>query len=178
MQAVYQMWLCGIEDHICEKSRSDHDLGQKCPGNDWPVFFVKALFANENNERRMGMGESRLHYGMSLRLYFEEKAFGPGMVMLLREVERTGSLQKAAKNMNMAYSKAWKMLKGAEKEWGFALTDRETGGKDGGGSTLTPQAERLIEAYEGFKKDAVDHLDQLFAQYFSEEKVEKIKGME
>ena len=106
------------------------------------------------------MGESRLHYGMSLRLYFEEKAFGPGMVMLLREVERTGSLQKAAKAMNMAYSKAWKMLKGAEKEWGFALT------------------ERLIEAYEGFKKDAVDHLDQLFAQYFSEEKVEKIKGME
>ena len=124
------------------------------------------------------MGESRLHYGMSLRLYFEEKAFGPGMVMLLREVERTGSLQKAAKAMNMAYSKAWKMLKGAEKEWGCALTDRETGGKDGGGSTLTPQAERLIEAYEGFKKDAVDHLDQLFAQYFSEEKVEKIKGME
>jgi molybdate transport system regulatory protein len=124
------------------------------------------------------MGESRLHYGMSLRLYFEEKAFGPGMVMLLQEVERTGSLQKAAKAMNMAYSKAWKMLKGAEKEWGFALTDRETGGKDGGGSTLTPQAERLIEAYEGFKKDAVDHLDQLFAQYFSEEKVEKIKGME
>ena len=77
------------------------------------------------------MGESRLHYGMSLRLYFEEKAFGPGMVMLLREVERTGSLQKAAKAMNMAYSKAWKMLKGAEKEWGFALTDREAGGKDG-----------------------------------------------
>ena len=36
---------------------------------------------------------------------------------------------------------------------GFALTDRETGGKDGGGSTLTPQAERLIEAYvEGFKR--------------------------
>ena len=20
MQAVYQMWLCGIEDHICEKA--------------------------------------------------------------------------------------------------------------------------------------------------------------
>ena len=30
-----------IEDHICEKSRSDHDLGQKCPGNDWPVFLLK-----------------------------------------------------------------------------------------------------------------------------------------
>lgn len=124
------------------------------------------------------MGKSRLHYGMSLRLYFEEKAFGPGMVTLLQEVERTGSLQKAAKSMNMAYSKAWKMLKGAEKEWGFALTDRETGGKDGGGSTLTPQAVRLIKAYESFKSDAVKQLDQLFTQYFSEEKVEEIRGME
>ena len=34
----------------------------------------------------------RLHYGLTLRLYFEEKAFGPGMVVLLEEVERTGSL--------------------------------------------------------------------------------------
>ena len=124
------------------------------------------------------MGEKRLHYGMSLRLYFEEKAFGPGMVTLLREVDRTGSLQKAAKSMNMAYSKAWNMLMGAEKVWGFALTNRETGGKDGGGSTLTPQAERLIQAYEDFKKVATDHMDQLFAQYFSEEKVEKIREME
>lgn len=80
--------------------------------------------------------------------------------------------------MNMAYSKAWKMLKGAEKEWGFALTDREAGGKDGGGSRLTPQAKGLIEAYVGFKQDAEEQLDQLFAQYFSEEKVEKIKEME
>ena len=22
-------------------SVSDHDLGQKCPGNDWPVFLLK-----------------------------------------------------------------------------------------------------------------------------------------
>ena len=125
------------------------------------------------------MGESRLHYGMSLRLYFEEKAFGPGMVMLLREVERTGSLQKAAKAMNMAYSKAWKMLKGAEKECGDAGEIRLSLYQKKNNLTVQlNQAERLIEAYEGFKKDAVDHLDQLFAQYFSEEKVEKIKGME
>ena len=117
------------------------------------------------------MGESRLHYGMSLRLYFEEKAFGPGMVMLLQEVERTGSLQKAAKAMNMAYSKAWKMLKGAEKEWGFVLTDRETGGKDGGGSTLTPQGRTAESRHtKDFKKDAVDHLDQLFASVFLQRK--------
>ena len=118
------------------------------------------------------------HVKLSIGSDETNAVFGRGVAMLCRGVRDDGSLNKAAKNMGMAYSKAWKMLKGAEKEWGFALTDRETGGKDGGGSTLTPQAERLIEAYEGFKKDAVDHLDQLFAQYFSEEKVEKIKGME
>ena len=73
------------------------------------------------------MGESRLHYGMSLRLYFEEKAFGPGMVMLLREVERTGSLQKAAKNMNMAYSKAWHLIRSAEGD--LPLQTVRPGGK-------------------------------------------------
>ena len=81
--------------------------------------------------------QDHLHYGISLKLYFENKAFGPGMSALLRGVEETGSLQGAAQGMNMAYSKAWKMLKESEKAWGFPLTERETGGKDGGGSTLT-----------------------------------------
>lgn len=113
--------------------------------------------------------KNKLHYGLSLRLYFEEKAFGPGMVVLLGEVEKTGSLQRAARSMNMAYSKAWKMLRVAEKEWGFLLTDRETGGRDGGGSTLTPQAKELMEAYLSFRKDAEAELDRLFETYFSDE---------
>ena len=82
------------------------------------------------------MDQNQLHYGISLKLYFENKAFGPGMSVLLRGVESTGSLQGAAQAMNMAYSKAWKMLKESEKAWGFMLTERETGGRDGGGSTL------------------------------------------
>ncbi len=117
----------------------------------------------------------RLHYGLTLRLYFEEKAFGPGMVVLLEEVERTGSLQRAARSMNMAYSKAWKMLKVAEKEWGFALTDRETGGKDGGGSTLTPQVKALMKAYAGFRSEAEVSLDELFEKYFSSERLQEMK---
>lgn len=121
---------------------------------------------------------AKLHYGLSLRLYFEEKAFGPGLMSLLSEVEKTGSLQRAARSMNMAYSKAWKMLRMAEKEWGFSLTDRETGGKDGGGSSLTPQARALIEAYSGFRRDGQAELDRLFEAYFSDEWLERMRGME
>ena len=78
---------------------------------------------------RMGAVD-QLRYGMSIKLYGEDKAFGPGIAELLRNVEKEGSLQGAAQSMNMAYSKAWKILKGAEKEWGLSLTDRETGGRE------------------------------------------------
>ena len=122
------------------------------------------------------MDSKKLHYGMSLKLYFDEKAFGPGMVTLLQEVEKTGSLQKAAQNMDMAYSKAWKILKRSEKAWGFPLTNRATGGKDGGGSTLTPQAYMLMEAYSGFRQDAQREVDLLFERYFSSEKVAEVRA--
>lgn len=123
------------------------------------------------------MGAGQLHYGVSLKLYFENKAFGPGMSLLLRNIEKTGSLQGAAQAMNMAYSKAWKILKESEKAWGVPLTERETGGKDGGGSTLTPQARALLEAYDDFTGEAKGALDQLFEKHFSPKWVEGLKNM-
>lgn len=121
------------------------------------------------------MDQNQLHYGISLKLYFENKAFGPGMSTLLRGIEKTGSLQGAAQAMNMAYSKAWKMLKESEKAWGFMLTERETGGRDGGGSTLTPQAVRLLDAYDAFMEETRQELDRLFLQHFSPDWVEELK---
>lgn len=122
------------------------------------------------------MGTGELHYGVSLKLYFEDKAFGPGMSTLLRNIEKTGSLQGAAQAMNMAYSKAWKILKESEKAWGFALTARETGGRDGGGSTLTPQALELLAAYDAFMKEAGGELDRLFGIYFAPDWVEHLRN--
>lgn len=124
------------------------------------------------------MNEGQLHYRLSLKLYFDEKAFGPGIASLLRNVEATGSLQKAAQNMNMAYSKAWRILKESEKAWGFPLTDRETGGRDGGGSTLTPQAQAILETYDSFMAEAREELDQLFGRHFSKARLDEIRKME
>lgn len=124
------------------------------------------------------MNEGQLHYRLSLKLYFDEKAFGPGIASLLRNVEATGSLQKAAQNMNMAYSKAWRILKESEKAWGFPLTDRETGGRDGGGSTLTPQAQAILETYDSFMSEAREELDRLFGRHFSQARMDEIRMME
>ena len=121
------------------------------------------------------MDQNQLHYGISLKLYFENKAFGPGMSVLLRGVESTGSLQGAAQTMSMAYSKAWKMLQESANAWGFMLKERQTGGRDGGGSTLPTKEVRLLEAYDAFMAETRQELDRLFEQHFSQEWVEELK---
>lgn len=91
--------------------------------------------------------EKALHWGLTLRLYGVNKSFGPGPMHLLEGVQRTGSLHKAACEMGMAYSKAWKLLKGLEDEWGFPLLESKPGGQGGGKSILTQQGQELLARY-------------------------------
>ena len=95
-----------------------------------------------------------------------EKFFGEGPCRLLRLVEETGSLRCAAASMEMAYSKALKLVKQAEEALGVPLTQRCVGGKDGGGSTLTPEGRRFLLQYEAYRDACVQANRELFARYF------------
>jgi len=68
------------------------------------------------------------------------KAFGDGPYELLRGVKNLNSLHRAAKQMGMAYSKAWGLVRILEKRLGFTLLERTVGGISGGGSRITPEA--------------------------------------
>ena len=81
----------------------------------------------------------------------DQKIFGEGPLMLLKKVEETGSLRQAALSMEMSYSKAWGMIKTIEKELGVSILNRSIGGEQGGGSSLTPEAKKLMERYEKLK---------------------------
>ena len=94
------------------------------------------------------------------------KFFGEGPFQLLRYVEKTGSLRAAAIQMGMAYSKASKLLKQAETNLGFSLTTRSTGGKDGGGSVLTPEGKRWLRQYEAYRNACIKANQSLYRQYF------------
>lgn len=97
-----------------------------------------------------------------------EKFFGEGPFQLLRAVEATGSLRAAAMSMGMAYTKALKVLKNAENALGFSLTVRTTGGKDGGGSQLTPEGKEWLLRYDNYRNACVQANHKLYQEFFSD----------
>ena len=94
------------------------------------------------------------------------KFFGEGPCRLLRCVEKTGSLRSAAMEMEMAYSKASKILQQAEANLGFSLTTRSAGGKDGGGSILTPEGKQWLHQYEAYRDACIQANRELYRKFF------------
>lgn len=95
-----------------------------------------------------------------------EKFFGEGPARLLRGIEEKGSLRASAMSMDMAYTKALKLMKQAEQDLGFPLITRTTGGKAGGGSVLTPQGKRWLKQYEAYRDACIQANRALYRQYF------------
>ena len=95
-----------------------------------------------------------------------EKFFGEGPARLLRGIEAHGSLRSAAMSMDMAYTKALKLMKNAEAELGFPLTMRTTGGKSGGGSVLTPEGKAWLSRYEAYVAACAESNQRLLRTFF------------
>ena len=98
-----------------------------------------------------------------------DKFFGEGPARLLHGVEETGSLRAAAMSMGMAYTKALRLLNNAEKAVGFAMTTRVIGGKDGGGSCLTPEGKELLTRYEAYRDACIQANRRLYMEFFPEQ---------
>lgn len=112
---------------------------------------------------------------LSLRVFTKDgvKCFGPGVAELLRRVQQERSLRAAATSMAMAYSKAWTVIKTSEAALGFPLLLSTTGGKHGGGATLSPRAEALLAAYEEYgqslRRCAEDEFSRLLQPLLAEQ---------
>lgn len=109
-----------------------------------------------------------LRYNLSCRLFTDVKCFGPGVAQLLHRVERLHSLRAAAMEMEMAYSKAWTVIKNSENALGFKLLASTTGGKHGGGAQLTERGEALLAAYTRYCQTLRDFAQRQFAADFAD----------
>lgn len=77
-----------------------------------------------------------------------EPVFGQGRELLLRLIQRTGSINAAALEMGVPYRKAWTYLSAMETRLGFPLVNRVKGGSGGGNSSLTREAEELLKKFD------------------------------
>jgi len=77
-----------------------------------------------------------------------EIIIGMGREKLLKEIDKTGSIKKAAENLGISYKKAWEYLRAMENRLGKKLVETRKGGKSGGGSALTPYAKKLVKDFE------------------------------
>jgi molybdate transport system regulatory protein len=82
-----------------------------------------------------------------------ETLAGAARIALLAAIGETGSITAAAKTVGMSYKAAWDAVDTMNNLAGVALVDRATGGKGGGGTTLTPRARRLIETYRALERE-------------------------
>lgn len=105
---------------------------------------------------------------LSVRIFGEDKCFGPGIAELLHRVQSHHSLRAASISMGMAYSKAWTVIKTAEKSLGFPLLQSTTGGKNGGGAILSPKAEKLLAAYDEYCIELRQFAAETFSRTFDD----------
>ncbi len=93
-----------------------------------------------------------LRYKLWLSAVSGEGIIEENQYLLLRSIEEQGSLKAAAEVLGTSYRKAWGDIKNAEELLGYELTEKQRGGIDGGKSTLTSKAKKLLEAYDALHK--------------------------
>jgi molybdate transport system regulatory protein len=107
------------------------------------------------------MTESK-KYDIKVRLWIEaaEGAFlGIGKIWLLENIQKTGSITNAAKEMKMAYRQAWQLVEEMNQRAERPLVEKLLGGKGGGGARLTEAGEKAIQTFYALEKKVQDFVD-------------------
>lgn len=83
-------------------------------------------------------------------------ALGPGKVDLLKHIQSSGSILRAARAMNMSYMRAWKLLKTMENCFKRPLVTKSRGGRGGGNAQLTEAGEKALALYEKMEHECLN----------------------
>ncbi|WP_109480366.1 TOBE domain-containing protein [Paraburkholderia sp. C35] len=95
-----------------------------------------------------------LQFGGSVWFRSGEQALGGAQrIALLAAIGETGSITGGAKAIGMSYKAAWDAVDAMNNLAGETLVIRSTGGKGGGGTTLTPRALTLIDTFRAVERE-------------------------
>jgi len=117
------------------------------PDRSFPTARAMASDRNDSSHEPLELGGS---------VWFQAGANtlgGASRIALLAAIGETGSITSAAKAVGMSYKGAWDAVDAMNNLAGEPLVMRLTGGKGGGGTTLTPRAVKLIETFRAVERE-------------------------
>ena len=110
------------------------------------------------------MKKTSFHPEIKLTFAGGERFFGPGTVMLLKEIDNSGNVRDACARCGFSYSKGWSIIRKSEQMLGFRIVDRQVGGRSGGSASVSEKGRALMSAYE----ELADELQRASDEKFSE----------
>lgn len=94
-----------------------------------------------------------------------ERAFGPGKAELLEHIASEGSISKAAKAMEMSYSRAWQLVDAMNNDFKKPLVESSTGGRKGGGAVVTKTGQEVLAVFRKMEQQLAANADTYFAEF-------------
>ncbi|MBF0585642.1 TOBE domain-containing protein [Prosthecochloris sp. N3] len=102
------------------------------------------------------MPHTRQELELEGSLWFQKsdhRFLGSDRIQLLEQINELGSISKAAKAVGISYKTAWQVVNTINNLSERPLVDRTTGGKDGGGTKLTPEGKKVIRQYHVIEEE-------------------------
>jgi len=91
---------------------------------------------------------------LSIRLDLASGArIGPGKVLVLEEIARSGSISAAGRALKMSYRRTWELVEDLNRSIGSPVVQTAAGGSGGGGAVLTPVGQAIVATYRAIEMD-------------------------
>lgn len=111
---------------------------------------------------------AKLHVSSEFQIWKESSFYSPSVHHLLQLTEELGSLAEACRYVGISYSKGRKIVHTIEEQLGSPIIESQQGGKGGGFSRLTEEANDIMQRYETFCTEADAAVKTLFQKHFAE----------
>ncbi|MFA9388927.1 MAG: winged helix-turn-helix domain-containing protein [Prolixibacteraceae bacterium] len=72
----------------------------------------------------------------------------PAKTALLYEIKRSGSLNAAAKTLNISYQHAWNLINEMNRTAPEPMVIKQRGGANGGGAEISQYGQRILNEYQ------------------------------
>ncbi len=110
------------------------------------------------------MEKGKTEKSLTGRLIFAPSAgklFSGERIHLLEKIDELGSINKAAKAVGIRYTTAWSTIKSINDMAEQPLVRRLTGGKGGGGTSLTAEGKKIVTQFRIVQEERRRFIERL-----------------